>query len=67
MNELINYIKENLEKEYELIQMNKDRKSYGNKCFHQGVVSALEEVLDFIEEVKVIGNIYENPELLGKE
>lgn len=58
MNELINYIKENLEKEYELIQMNKDRKSYGTKCFHQGVVSALEEVLDFIEEVKDSENIY---------
>ena len=28
MNELINYIKENLEKEYEFIRMNKDRKTY---------------------------------------
>lgn len=58
MNELIKYIKDDLRKEYELIEINKDRKSYGTKCFHQGKVSALEEVLDLIEEVKNKDNIY---------
>ena len=58
MNELINYLKEEIGKEYELIEINKDRKSYGTKCFHQGKVSALEEILDFVEEVKDEENIY---------
>lgn len=53
MEELIKWINGKLEDEYELIERNKNHKSYGNKCLHQGIVSALEEVLQVIEDIEV--------------